>query len=91
MNANYRKEESTSPNVPFRTDRFFCANGDWYFSIRRGPDQGPYASKEEAQHALQLFIEDQSTLEKQLRAERDIMQGIGRRRFHNPVYALSKH
>ena len=91
MNANYRKEESTSPNVAFRTDRFFCVNGDWYFSIRRGPDQGPYPSKEEARHALKLFLEDQFTLEKQLRAERDLMQGFGRHRSLNPVYASTKH
>ena len=77
MNIHNRKTEYPDAKVPFRTDRLFCVNGDWYFAIRRGSDQGPYQTREDAEHALKLFIEDQQSLEKHRRAERDVMRRFG--------------
>ena len=49
-----------SSNIPFRTQRYFCINGVWYFQTRGGGQQGPYVSKEEMQAELMLFIRDKS-------------------------------
>ncbi len=49
--------------VPYRNDRFYCMNGEWFFAVRRGPDKGPYASREEARVALKMYIEEQLALE----------------------------
>ena len=49
----------TSAN-PFRTERSFCSNGEWYFLTRGGGQQGPFVSKEEMEAELLLFIREQS-------------------------------
>ena len=36
----------------------------WYFSIRRGYDQGPYDTEDEAHQALASFIQEQISFEK---------------------------
>lgn len=49
--------------VQQRRERLFQDGGDWYFAIRRGVDQGPYASETEARLALREFIEEQLQFE----------------------------
>ncbi len=39
-----------------RTSRFFCIRGRWYFACREGRDQGPFASRAEAEAALARHI-----------------------------------
>lgn len=56
----------------YRSDRFYCINDEWYFAIRRGPDQGPYPSKESAQAALKQYIAEELALERRLQAERQL-------------------
>lgn len=56
--------------VPFRNERFYTHKGDWYFSIRRGVDQGPFVSEIEARGALREFIEEQLHFEEQLQKDR---------------------
>ncbi|MFT6388587.1 MAG: hypothetical protein ACJAUP_001970 [Cellvibrionaceae bacterium] len=41
----------------FRSDRFFNADNQWYFTTRENRDVGPYFSREEAEHGLELFID----------------------------------
>lgn len=41
----------------FRSDRFFTADNLWYFTTRENRDVGPYASREDAEHGLALFID----------------------------------
>lgn len=67
--------------VKFRTDRFYCSENEWYFCIRRGPDQGPYLSRDLAENALQDFIREQKEQESRLRAERELL--------YNRKYGLS--
>ncbi len=62
----------TSTYPPFRSDRFYTENGQWYFAIRRGPDQGPYASREDAEAALEIFLAEQLGKERRRRAERHL-------------------
>jgi hypothetical protein len=49
-----RKGEQGS--FPFRSGRFFSVEGRWFFTTREGVDHGPYASKEEAEAELTLFL-----------------------------------
>lgn len=50
------------PVSRFRTDRFFCVSGDWYFSTREQKDFGPFASHEQAENALSRYLETQSII-----------------------------
>jgi len=56
----HRSGETKS--IPFRTERYFCSNGVWYFDTRGGQQRGPFASKQEMQGELILFIRDQVML-----------------------------
>ncbi|GAB1259101.1 DUF6316 family protein [Aurantivibrio plasticivorans] len=40
----------------YRSDRFFIANGQWYFSTREQVDIGPFGSEQAARRGLDLFI-----------------------------------
>lgn len=55
--------------VPFRTGRFYCVDNEWWFSIRRGPDQGPYPTKAAARQSLIEYLNDQFAFEKYLRQQ----------------------
>lgn len=44
--------------VPFRNERYFCTNGEWYFETRNGGQYGPYSSKKEMEAELLLFLRD---------------------------------
>ncbi len=57
---------------PFRSDRFYTEDGQWYFAIRRGPDQGPFPSREDAEAALEAFLAEQLGKERRQRAGRHL-------------------
>lgn len=68
MPLNNDTNNSASPrqgekNVPitFRTNRFFSIATNWYFSTREGIDQGPFISKERAEHALAKLISEKQS------------------------------
>lgn len=42
--------------VPFRSSRFFCVGGKWYFTTREGFDSGPFASRSRAEIGLKRFL-----------------------------------
>ena len=42
--------------IPFRTERYFCTNGVWYFQTRGGQQMGPFIDKQEMEAELLLFI-----------------------------------
>lgn len=44
-------------NIPVRTDRFFAAQGQWFFSTREGLPIGPFEDKQDAKQGLGDFIE----------------------------------
>jgi|GEM_PF-914448 hypothetical protein len=56
--------------VPFRTGRFYCVDNEWWYAIRRGPDQGPYPTKAAAKQSLIEFLNDQFTFEKYLQQDK---------------------
>lgn len=45
-------------NIPFRTERYFCTNGMWYFETREGSQEGPYVSKEDMEAELLLYMRE---------------------------------
>jgi len=51
------KRNGENGEVPIRSDRFFSAQGEWYFSTREGNPIGPFDDKEEAQQGLHDFLE----------------------------------
>ena len=52
--------------IPFRNERYFCANGVWFFEIRGGKQMGPFVSKKDMEGELLLFIRDQVMLNQTL-------------------------
>lgn len=45
----------------FRSNRFYIVKDFWYFSTREGVDFGPFENQNEAQEALQSYIEKMNT------------------------------
>ncbi len=45
----------------YRSDRFFTANGAWYFTTRENVDVGPFGSEEGAHQGLNLFVKNIQT------------------------------
>lgn len=54
MDINIRAGE-TAP-IPFRSSRYFCVGGKWYFTTREGFDSGPFATRERAEVGLKRFL-----------------------------------
>ncbi|WP_198292182.1 DUF6316 family protein [Teredinibacter turnerae] len=52
---NVRRGESED-RVWYRSERFFRADGQWYFSTREGVEVGPYPSRSSAANGLKLYI-----------------------------------
>jgi hypothetical protein len=52
-----RAGESQESRYHHRTDRFFTAQGEWFFSTREGAPIGPFEDKNEARKGLTDFIE----------------------------------
>lgn len=48
--------------IPFRNERYFCANGLWYFEVRGGEQRGPYTDKGEMKGELSMYIREQTLL-----------------------------
>ena len=43
-------------SIPFRSDRFYQNNNEWFFSVRQTEDQGPFQKFEDARLALTAYI-----------------------------------
>ena len=59
----YGNRHGEQGGVPERRERFYQVGHDWYFTIRKGLDQGPYESEIEARLALREFIQSQLLVE----------------------------
>lgn len=68
-NFSFNRKGETG-TVPFRSGRFYCVGSEWYFAVRRGIDQGPYKSKQDARAALSSYINDQLSFERHLEESR---------------------
>jgi len=54
-------------SIPFRNERYFCANGVWYFETRGGKQQGPFVSKSEMEGELLMYIREQNMINQTLK------------------------
>lgn len=58
-----RSTDTEEPKV-FRTDRFFQAEGLWYFATREGIDFGPFTIRPDGEKAVNRYIETQDIMGK---------------------------
>ncbi len=56
-NAMISNRAGENGSIPVRTDRFFSAQSEWFFSTREGAPIGPFDDKGEALKGLKDFIE----------------------------------
>ncbi|WP_078120373.1 DUF6316 family protein [Thiosocius teredinicola] len=69
----YGEEQS----YPFRSQRLFSENGDWYFQTREGELVGPFHNRSEAKHGLAVFLAQTIyTVPSRLRAVNDEIVGV---------------
>ncbi len=52
--------------IPFRNERYFCANGVWFFEIRGGKQLGPFVSKKDMEGELLMYIREQTMMNQSL-------------------------
>lgn len=45
---------------PFRCERFFHVNDQWYVSIREGDSLGPFFTKQDAEAALAIYVREKN-------------------------------
>ncbi|MDH5445450.1 MAG: DUF6316 family protein [Gammaproteobacteria bacterium] len=57
--------------VPYRTDRIYSVGNEWFFSVRKGQDQGPFKSEDEAKAAMVEFVSDALLIENLPNAKSD--------------------
>lgn len=50
--------EGESEKTWFRSDRFFCEEGKWFFTTRENTVEGPYDSRAEAEQELMMYLRD---------------------------------
>jgi len=62
-----RHRSGETCNIPFRNERYFCANGVWYFETRGGKQQGPFLSKHEMEGELLMYIREQNMINQTLK------------------------
>ena len=55
--ARHREGEEEQP-MTFRAHRLFLSGNSWYFNTREELDQGPFLSREMAEHAITKYIDE---------------------------------
>ncbi|ARN73606.1 DUF6316 family protein [Oceanicoccus sagamiensis] len=63
MSRTVNRAGEIGSSLPMRSDRFFAAQGEWFFSTREGAPIGPFGDKEDARKGLDDFIEFMSLAE----------------------------
>ena len=68
------REQDEKSNVShFRTaHRFFCQDGQWWFSTREG-EEGPFNSREHAENARDCYVDSIQMMEKIQREQEDVV------------------
>lgn len=64
MSLYLNRYGETSHLLHSRGERVYSIDAEWYFSIRRGYDLGPYETENEARQALISFVQEQLDFEK---------------------------
>ncbi|TDY00614.1 DUF6316 family protein [Thiohalophilus thiocyanatoxydans] len=64
-----RNRHGETGTVQPRIERFYNISDEWWFAIRRGPDQGPYPTRAASRKALIEYINDQIAFEKRMQQD----------------------
>ena len=51
----------TERKTYYRSERFYCLGGQWFFLCREGNEIGPFPSQEEAEVALMSYLKKQES------------------------------
>jgi len=51
-----------SGNIPFRSGRFYNVDSEWYYCSRENSDIGPFHNRQDADEALNVFLQDVANL-----------------------------
>lgn len=54
-----RATDGETARTFFRTNRYFVASNQWFFSTREAGDRGPFDTPDQAERALQRFLRDE--------------------------------
>ncbi len=71
-----RNRHTEKGAIPFRSGRYYSIGNEWWFAIRRGPDQGPYVTKAAAKQGLIEYLNDQFEFERHLHRDREILKSF---------------
>lgn len=55
-NERMRLREGEQEQPPFRSNRYFQMNGDWYITLRGGTIKGPYGSQLQAEETMNSVL-----------------------------------
>ncbi|MFO7603829.1 MAG: DUF6316 family protein [Gammaproteobacteria bacterium] len=61
-----RNGEASQPPHQRSVGRIYNIDDEWYFTVRRGYDQGPYASETAAREALSAYVQEQLEFERRV-------------------------
>lgn len=53
----HRHRTGERGTIPFRSGRYFCINGQWFFTHRDNKLEGPFPDQDSAEQACRRFIE----------------------------------
>lgn len=77
QSAHLRQDDVDNDRTWFRSDRFFTADNQYYFSTREDIDVGPFPDRNSAQRGLDLYIQVMQKEEMAgLYASKIAMQGL---------------
>jgi hypothetical protein len=81
-----RQSDGIDGNKPFfrASERFFQADGKWYFAAREG-DRGPYRSRKTAEREALAFIQSR-VIESQSALQRGPKKARRANRYDIPIY-----
>ena len=59
-----RREGDAPEQSVFRSERFFCIDGDWFAYTREGKPLGPFNSRQEARIELDFWLRDHGVFDR---------------------------
>lgn len=85
------REEDEKTNVRhFRmAHRYFCENGQWWFSTREG-EEGPYPSREAAEAGMQRYVESIAAAKGSVRSTMNAMPKVMMRKKSTAASGISR-
>ncbi len=64
MTIAMRREGEPADKSVFRSERFFCIDGQWFAYVRDGKPLGPFDSRHEARIELDFWLRDKGVFDR---------------------------